>query len=354
MSEKTEDPTPKRLRDQRKKGQVAQSKEVASTALIVSIFAFLAIMSGFYYEKIEEMILLPATQLGPDFDFGSALNVVIDQMLSIMFQLLLPLIGLVIVIAIGSHFAQYGVLFAPTTLKPDLKKLNPAQGIKKIFSMKNLFELLKSILKIAFLSVLIYLVIRDALPDLMKLPSCGLNCVLPVTGQMVWNLALYSTFAFVIIAAADFAFQKFQFIKQNKMTKDEVKREYKESEGSPEIKGKRKQFHQELMQDSVSDGVKNSDVVVKNPTHYAVALEYKKDVTPLPIVRAKGENLLAKRIINIALENDIPVMENVPLAQALHSDAELDQYIPSDLVKPVAEVLRWVQQLENERELPPE
>jgi len=264
-------------------------------------------------------------------------------------QLLLPLLVLVVVVAILAYFFQYGLLFAFESLKPDLKKLNPAQGIKKIFSVKNLFEFLKSIIKIVFLSILLYLVIRNSLVDLLKIPHCGLDCIPLVLGTLLKHLAINAAFAYIIIAAFDYAFQKFQFIKQLKMTKDEVKREYKEMEGNPEIKGKRRQLHQELMSQNMVNSVKRSTVVVTNPTRIAIALEFTEGQTPLPVVRAKGENLIAKRIVEIAQQEGIPIMENVPLARALHEQSAVDQYIPADLIEAVAEVLRWVEQVKNQQ-----
>ena len=152
--------------------------------------------------------------------------------------------------------------------------------------------------------------------------------------------------AFIVIAVADYAFQKRQYLKKLMMTKEEVKREYKESEGDPMIKSKRRQLHRELMTNNMLQNVRRASVVVTNPTRIAVALIYDGEETPLPLIAAKGENLLARRIIEIAREEGIPVMENVPLARALHQNGEIDRYIPSDLIEPVAEVLRWVQSLQ--------
>lgn len=346
MAEKTEQPSPKKLRDARKKGQVASSKEVTSAALILAIFAFLWAMSGFYLIKFQEMILLPVQYYGAD--FKSSLEQELNGLLLIMAQLIAPVLVLVIVIAVMAYFAQFGILFALESLKPDLKKLNPMQGIKKIFSLKNLIEFLKSIIKIVFLSILLFLVIRNNFDNLLKIPDCGLKCIPLVLGILMEQLIINSSFAFIVIAAADFSFQKFQHIKQLKMTKDEVKREFKEMEGNPEIKSKRRHLHQEMLSQQVANSVKRSTVVVTNPTRIAIALEYRDGETPLPIVRAKGENLNAKRIIEIAKENGIPIMENVPLARALHEESSIDQYIPADLIEAVAEVLRWVEQLENQ------
>jgi len=346
MSEKTEQPSPKKLRDARKKGQVASSKEVASAALLLSVFAYIAAMSDTIYLKLKQMILLPTAFVNDD--FAHALQASVEGVGNLALQLLAPLIGMVVIIAVVAYIAQFGVLMSAESVKPSLGKLNPAKAVKKIFSVKNLIEFLKSLLKIVFLSVLLYFVIRNSLPDLLKIPACGLKCVPLVLGTLLKHLAINAAFAFVIIAAADYVFQRYQFTKGLKMTKDEVKREYKEMEGDPLIKGKRKQLHQEMLSQNIVNSVKKSSVVVTNPTRIAIALEYRDGETPLPIVRAKGENLIAKRIIEIAKQEGIPVMENVPLARALHEHSSVDQYIPTDLIEAVAEVLRWVAQLEEQ------
>jgi len=348
MSDKTEPPSQKKLRDARKKGQVVQSKEVASSALIISVFVFLFAMSGFYMEMLTKLILLPASVIGPDFVFADSFEDVLSGVFTLVVLMIVPLLLLVIVVGVCSHVFQYGLLFSPESAKPDLKKLNPGKAIKKIFSVKNLFELLKSTIKIAFLGWLLFLVVRDGLPDLLRIPGCGPGCILPMLGILMRKLAIYASFAFIVIAVADYGFQRFQFMKQMKMSKDEVKREYKEMEGNPEIKGRRRQLHQELLNSSVVDNVKKSTVVVTNPTRLAIALEYEEGKTPLPVVRAKGENLLARRIIEIAQQEGVPIMENVPLAHALHEQSSIDQYIPTELIGAVAEVLRWVATLDDE------
>lgn len=344
---KTEQPTPKRLRDARKKGQVASSKDVVSAALMVALMAFIWMGADDYYRKLEEVMLLPVPYINSGLGFRNSLDDVLMGLVILMFQLIAPPLGLVIIVAIVANVGQFGLLLSLTSIIPELKKLNPLQGLKKIFSLKNLIESAKSILKIALLSWLLYLVIRKHIADLLQLPYCGLECIPVLLAALMADLAVNAAAAFIIIAGADFAFQRFQFTKQNKMTKDEVKREYKEMEGDPRIKSKRRHLHREMMTQNMTNSVRKSTVVVTNPTHLAIALEYREGSTPLPVVRAKGENLMAKRIIEIAREEGIPIMENVPLAHALHEQASVDDYIPADLITAVAEVLRWVAQLEQ-------
>ena len=344
--EKTEKPTPKKLRDARKKGQVAKSKEIGSAANIISVFVLIWVMSDFYIEHAGRLITMGTVAYTAPFE--ECLNVVLTGILDEMARMILPLMLVVIVVGLAANFLQIGLLFAFESVKPDLKKLNPASAFKRIFSMKNFMEFLKSIFKIIFISVLLYSVLKAAMPLMFGIPYSDINVVLVVLGTILKKIVTYTSVAFIIVSAADFLFQKHQHIKDLKMTKDEVKREYKEMEGDPQIKGKRKQLHRELLSDNMMNNVRKSSVVVTNPTRIAVAIWYDKEKTKLPVITAMGENLLAKRIIEIAKEENIPIMMNVPLARDLLEQGKIDEYIPSDLIEPVAEVLKWVFKLKQE------
>lgn len=348
MAEKTEEPTPKKLRDARKKGQVPSSKEVASTALILALVAYLFAMSGNILDDLRDLMNLPVAFIGHDFEY--ALQQVLYGVFLLIVKIVAPILALVAFVAVAAYFAQFGFLFSAENLKPSLKKINPISGAKRIFSIKTVIEFIKSIIKIIVLGVLLYAVIRQSIQDLVELPYCGATCILPMLGELLRQMITAAALVFVVIAVADLLYQRYAHRKKLKMTKDEVKREYKEMEGDPHIKSKRKQIHQEMLAQGVQHNVKRSSVVVTNPTRIAIALRYVEGETPLPVVTAKGENLMARRIIEIAREEGIPVMENVPLARALHELSEVDQYIPTDLIDATAEVLRWVARLEAERQ----
>ena len=345
MTEKSEQPTPKRLRDARQKGQVAKSQEIGSCAILASVTAVIWTNWSTWMEHLRELIRLPS-ELIP-LPFGRALPTLLDAVLVKAAQLCLPILVTVMVTAILANFFQIGALFALEAIKPSLKKLSPTENIKKIVSVKNLMELVKSIIKIFFLGFLLYLIIRDSIDPLIKIPYIGIHAILSVLGSILLKMMWYTVLAFSVIATADFVFQKHQHIKQLKMTKDEVKREFKEMEGDPLIKSKRKQLHQELGMSDTLERVKKSTVLVVNPTHVAVALYYDKEKTRLPVVLAKGENMMAQKMIETAKKHGIPIMRNVPLARDLYEGADINQFIPSELIRPVAEVLRWVQQLQS-------
>ncbi|CAM2065492.1 type III secretion system export apparatus subunit SctU [Sulfidibacter corallicola] len=346
MSEKTEQPTPKKLRDARKKGQVAKSKEVPSAVVIITLFIMIAGLWGWVVDRLQEMILLPTQYYEKPFREG--LKAVVTGVGRTMLEVSMPFVLVAAFVGVLGNFFQVGALLAFESVKPDLKKLNPVEGLKKIFSMNNLIELIKSILKIAFLGALLTIIIRDSIDPLVKLPYLGLPGVNFMLGAMLKQVAIYTAVAFLLVAVVDYFLQNYQHIKKLKMTKDEVKREYKEMEGDPHIKGKRKQLHQELINSETVQKTKKASVLVTNPTHIAIALFYDKEETKLPMVLAKGQDHVAKKMIEVAKEEGIPVMRNVPLARSLWDQTPEDHYIPKDLLEPVAEVLRWVQQLEAE------
>ncbi len=346
-SEKTEQPTNKRLRDARKKGQVAHSKEISSTALLLGLFAYFYCCGGWIYGRLIELIQAPA-----DFHkipFDQALPQVLAIMATEAGLLSLPALGIVLLLGIAANYFQVGPLFSVEPISPKLSKLNPVDKLKQIFSMKNFIEFVKSVIKVVFLSVLIYYLIRDALPSLVYIPYDGLDGVIQLLDALLFRLAIVTGFAYIAIAAADFFFQRRQHVKQLMMTKQEVKQEHKENEGDPQIKGKRKQLHRELANGEVEKRVKKSTVLVTNPTHYAIALFYEKGRTRLPVLLAKGKGARALRMIDIARREGIPVMRNVPLAHALYDDVDADTCIPRELIEPVAEVLRTVLRLREEQ-----
>jgi type III secretion protein U len=343
--EKTEQPTPKKLRDARQKGQVAKSQEIVSSTLILVLVAILFAFSDYYLEHISALVLLPSELAYQGFQ--DALSDVAISIAKELAYLLAPIIVTASVVAIFANMGQFGFLFSGEAIKPDIKKVNPIEGAKRIFSLKSIIEFIKSILKVSLLSCIIWITLQGNLSTLLQIPSCGLDCVPTITGILIKQLMVISAVGFIVIAAADFAYQKYDHTKKLKMSKDEVKREYKEMEGSPEIKSKRRQLHQEMQASNQRENVKRSNVLVTNPTHIAIGLYYKKGETPLPIITLKETDAVAKQMIKIAQEEGVPVMQKVPLARALYTDGHLDQYIPGDLIEATAEILRWVASLES-------
>mgnify|MGYP005983831933 CR=1 FL=1 len=340
-AEKTEQPTAKKLRDARRQGQVVKSKEIVSSALILSLVALLMGFSDYYLEHLGKLLLLPAEYI--DLPFRQALETILENLLQELLYLLAPVLLVAALVVVLSHVGQYGFLLSLDSVKPDLKKINPVEGAKKIFSIRSLVEFLKSTLKVALLSLLVWLTLQGGLAGLLRSPAGGLDCGAPVSGLMLRQLMLVCAVGFLAIAVADYAFERHQHYKQLRMSKDEVKREYKEMEGSPEIKSKRRQFHQELQSSNLRADVRRSSVIVANPTHVAIGIRYRRGETPLPLVTLKHTDALALRVRRIAEEEGIPVLQRIPLARALLRDGNVDQYIPADLIQATAEVLRWLE-----------
>lgn len=347
MSEKTEPPTPKKLRDARMKGQVAKSQDVASAALTVACFVTISALWPMYVEEIEALITLPTAFY--TVPFKEALPEVLWGICMKVLFLSLPILGVVMVVGVAINFLQIGPLLVLEPLKPELKKINPLDKFKQMFSMKNLVEFLKSALKVIIIAVLIYIVTRNSLDPLIRVPYAGETGVLLALKPMLSNLAINITLVYIVIAAADYFFQKFQHIKGLKMSKDEIKREFKESEGNPEIKGTRKQLHQEMVMNDTMERTRKSSVVVTNPTHLAIAIYYKEDDNQMPKVLAKGEDYVARRMVEVAKQEGIPVMQHIPLARAIYENVDVDRFVPADLIEPMAEVLRWVKEFHEQQ-----
>lgn len=338
--EKTELPTPKKERDAREKGQVARSQEVVTTASLVSVILYVWVTWDATNARLTKMFDQMASLAKGDFDT----NVLpaIQSAFREAVIILLPILGVVIVAGVAANYIQIGSLFSFESITPKGEKLSPIAGFKRIFSMKQLVELLKSILKIVVLSVLLYFVVLDSISPYVNSLACGLPCIGQVTVNALWQTIIYSSLAFIVVALADFAYQRHAHTKSLMMTKEDVKREYKESEGDPHIKGKRKQLAQEMAMGDGGFAARKGTAVVVNPTHFAVVIQYEPEKAPLPMVTAKGRNMYAHYLRSEAEEAGVPVFRNVALARALFADAQLYEPIPDELFDAVAEVLAWV------------
>lgn len=348
MSEKTEYPTSTKLRKAREDGQVAKSKDFTQTALILALFGYMLSDAEGLIKGFSELMLLPVNVLTMNFE--DAVNVVVTKLFRDAIRIMMPFLLIVIGVGLFVELMQSGMLFSFKAMMPSAKKLNIMSNIKNVVAVKNLMEFLKSNLKIAFLSALLYAVLKDALPTLMTLPQAGLSGVGVAVGMLLKVLISNIAVAYTVLALADFAWQRHQHVKGLMMSKDEIKQEFKEAEGDQHIKHQRKHLHQEMMQEGAVNSARKASVLVTNPTHLAIAIYYDKDKTPLPMVLAKGEGALAARMVVAAREAGVPVLQNIPLAHELMDTAQLDQYIPSELIEPVAQVLRLVREMAQDKD----
>jgi len=350
VSEKTEKPTPQKIRKARQDGQVAHSKDTTQTVLVVALFGYMLGNAEALVRAMASMILMPASVVGMEFHL--AVNALATALLIEAAWIVAPFLGIVIGLGLFAEMAQTGMNFSFKAMLPSGKKLNVLANAKNMVSAKSLFEFLKSNIKIMLLSVVVYVVLRGALPTLITLPGGGLTAVGVATGVLLKHLILYASLGYVVLAAVDFLWQRHQYTKQLMMSKDEVIKEYKEAEGDPHIKHKRKELHRELLEGQEVASAANASVVVTNPTHLAVAIAYQREITPLPVVLAMGADAKAHRITAVARQAGVPVLQDIPLARALFAHAQLDQYIPSDLIEPVAQVLRLVQEMQQDNQEP--
>ena len=342
MAEKTEPPTPKKIRDARKKGQILFSQEIVSAATIISVTLILASASQLLIGHMKTLVNR-ALVLVSDPDRDAIIELVSESAWLILLGAGLAY-GAGIIASLIANLSQVGAYFNAAKIKNGLKSLNAIANAQNMFSKKSLFGFLMNVAKVGVISLIITMLFFRYGPELLRVSQCSLSCALETGGHLILRLVLFTSLFFVPLAAFDFLMQRHFHLSQLRMSKEEVKQEFKESEGNPEIKSQRRQIHQDILNDQMLSRVRKSSVVVANPTHYAVALWYDSEKTALPVVSGKGEGSLALMIRREAHQAGVPIYENPPLAQDLFRDAELDNYIPAFLIEPVAAALRYVAQ----------
>ncbi|KAB2644389.1 MAG: EscU/YscU/HrcU family type III secretion system export apparatus switch protein [Verrucomicrobia bacterium] len=341
--EKSEEPTSKRLSDAREKGQVAKSTDVVTTVSTFFVLETIYLTLGDIYKsliKFFDAVFLAISSPNNN-SMLNMLELSIPQLISSMYPVCIVAAIAVIIANVG----QFGFLFSLDPLKPDINKISPMSGFKKIFSMKTLFELVKSTIKLSIFGILLCFIISKSIGPLATLPFATLMNSLDVVQPMLLNFIGSFMAIYVVIALFDFIIQKKLLLKELRMTKDETKREMHDMEGDPQIKGNRRRLQREMIFEDTSTATRKSTVLVTNPTHYAAAIYYERGKTPLPVLRAKGSGFIALRMISVAREENIPIVENVPLARALYNELEVNDIIPKSLLEPVTEILRWVRTL---------
>lgn len=351
--EKTEEPTSKKLEDARKEGQVAKSKEIGNAFSLLALFLVLKLYLGTMGTHFLEVFSAVYGQI-PDVvkmyngDLAvAAIHVLIRSMMLQILVIIAPILLIGVAIAFICDVAQ--VKWKPTTkpLKPKFSKLNPIKGFGRIFSPNSLVELLKSLLKLCLIGYMVYSYLKDKVGNIFLLYDITLNQAIGLIGEIVVDLGIRVAAIYMIIAILDFAYQKWKFHEDMKMTKQEVKDEYKNQEGDPQVKGKQKQRMREASMRRMMQQLPEADVVITNPTHYAVAIKYDPEKYDAPYVLAKGENYLAQRIKDVAKENNIEIVENKPLARMLYANVDIGGLIPPELYQAVAEVLAFVYHLKG-------
>ncbi len=342
---RTEPPTHRRLRDLRRKGQVATSRDIPATVAMVAGILFLMLAGGHLIERLQRVLDQSA---GVDLRMLAETTVLMQWTRGMLLEVVwmtLPVAALTIISSVLAGIIQVGPVLASEQVKPQLKRINPVTGIRRLLSARTAVELCKLLVKATVLAVVVWFTVRQALPVLLKSHWLPLSGVLPLALQILAILCWSVMASFLAIAIFDLWFQKWDFLRRNRMSIEEVRRERKETDGDPHIRRRRRQFHREAAEASMLEDVRKANVVVVNPTRIAVALYYEAGETELPVVLAKGDGELARAIRRIAEDEGIPIVHDVDLARRLRADASVDQYIPEELIEPVAAVLRWVRDL---------
>ena len=351
--EKTEEPTGKKLNDARKEGQVAKSKEIANAFGILALFIILKVYVGtigtrfiesfhVVYGQIPELVKMYNGNLSV-----ASLQVLLRSMMLRLLTIIAPVLLIGVMVAVICDIVQ--VKWRPTTkpIKPKFSKLSPVKGFARIFSPNSLVELLKSLLKLVVIGYVVYSYLKGRVGQIFLLYDITLNQAIGLIGEIAIDLGIRIAMVYMVIAFLDFWYQKWKFRLDMKMTKQEVKDEYKNQEGDPQVKAKQKQRMREASMRRMMSQLPEADVVITNPTHYAVAVKYDPEKYDAPYVLAKGEDYLAQKIKDVAREHEIEIVENKPLARMLYANVEIGGLIPPELYQAVAEVLAFVYHLKG-------
>lgn len=348
-SQKTEDPTSKRLDEARNEGRVAKSQEFNHLLMILALMLAVLMFGKFIGAQISHVSL-------PFFEAPDQIPTDLSNLLGLAWRILglillagaAPLV-LAFLAAFGASYLQFGLLWSAENLTPSLDKISPLAGIKRIFSLRSVAELLKGVLKIAVVAIVVGSFVMPSIGDLHRLISMDMIQLLAVITDKV-HIILIGVFAVMaVIAAADIFYQRFEYMKGMRMSRQELRDEFKQTEGDPLVKGRLRQLRMERARRRMMGEVPKADVVVTNPTHYAVALKYDQSAMSAPRVVAKGADKVALRIREVAKEADVPVIENPPLARGLYAAVEIDQEIPPEYYKTVAELISYIFKLKKRR-----
>lgn len=347
--DKTEEPTGKKLEKAREEGNIAQTQEAKFVASLVTGMILVGMLAPMMARDLRAL-LVPFIERPHEIAVDStALHKLLGTLAIGVGKVLMWPFLLVLIFGIGLSVAQtQGFLFVPKKIIPSFNKINPLEGLKRMFSVTQLVELVKALAKIGLVGVILFWATWRHLPEYQNLATLPLEDLLAYLRDQIYWMAFITVVVTVVIAAADYFFQRHRWMEKMKMTRQEVKDEHKQNEGDPQVKARIRAIRVQRARRRMMAAVPKADVIVTNPTHYAVALKYDSDSMDAPHVVAKGVDLLAKRIRDLATEHEIPIVENPPLARALYATVEIDDEIPPDHYKAVAEIIGYVMRLKGE------
>jgi len=345
--ERTEQATPKRREEAREKGQVAVSREVASAVILGASLIYFYFGSGRFMEGITEIMKTAFRDSGHVLLTQQNIQGLALTFVYKMFLLIFPLLLAVFVAGFLANVLQVGFVFSWEAVQPKLSKIDPIKGMKRLFSLRSLVELVKSLLKITVVGIIAYLMIARELPGLLPLADQSAWGMLVFIGRISFRIMMMTCFVLLILALLDYLYQRWEFEKSIRMSRQDIKEEFKHSEGDPLVKSRIKRLQRDIARKRMMAGVPKADVVITNPTHLAVAVRYDQDNMNAPVVVAKGAGYVAEKIRKIAEKNQIPIVENKPVARVLYKIANVGDTIPADLYRAVAEILAYVYRLKD-------
>lgn len=345
--EKTEKATPKKKDDARKKGQIARSSDLPGSFIMMFTFMGFLMMGGYYKQHVMNLFdNLFENWLLMELTTGNVMSLFTDITTELLL-ILAPIFAVTILVGILGNVVQFGFLLTGDPLKMKISKLNPIKGFKQIFSAKTIVEFLKSVLKLSIIGVLVFIAISKEWDRILVLTSLPVQQIFSYAAGVTVRLGIEIGAVLAVLALADYFYQKFEHAKSLRMSKQDIKDEYKKSEGDPMIKGRIRERQRKMAMQRMMQEVPKADVIITNPTHFAIALKYDAANMEAPKIIAKGMDHVALRIREVAKENGIIMMENKPLARALYERAEIGDVIPPDLFQAVAEVLAYVYKMKG-------
>lgn len=347
--ERTEEATQQRREDFRKRGQVAQTRELASVLILLTTALMMWGLSRFFLQQVSEMVTQSVGSFLVDAARNGDMMPASVYVLRRAFMILAPLIGILTLMSIGSTVVQTGFMNNEEALELKFERLNPVEGFKKLFTLRAVIEGLKSILKIVCIAIVVWFVIKGQLVKLPLLSAFSIEQLIVFAGELTLKVLLTVGIFMGVLAAADYFFQRWELEKQMRMTKQEIKEEHKSREGDPMIKARIRRIQREMANKRMMTDVPKADVIITNPTHIAVAIQYDPVKMAAPRVIAKGAGAVAEKIKEIARENNIPIMENKPLARTIFKTLKIGATIPRELFTAVAQVLSYVYKLKRKK-----
>jgi flagellar biosynthetic protein FlhB len=340
--ERTEQASPRRREEARNKGQVAKSPEVASATILLACTIFFYFGSGGMVERLMDLTRGTLRESGTTAVSLNTINALIWGWTWKLFLVMAPLLLTVVIAGLLANYLQIGFIFSTETLTPKFEKIDPIKGFQRLASLRSFVELIKSLLKMAIIAVVVWLTLKDELQNMIPLMDEPLWGILLYTGRISFKILITTCWILIVLAILDYLYQRWEFEKGIRMSRQEVKDEFKQTEGDPHVKSRIRRIQREAARKRMMANIPKADVVITNPTHLAVAIRYDPEKMYAPTVVAKGAGFVAERIREIAAAHRVPVLENKPVAQLLYKTVDVDQAIPEDLYRAVAEILAYV------------